>query len=67
MNGFLPVGQLENNYIISCPTHGAEYDIKTGKLLKDVDEEIKNATNRGASNLQSYDILIKDESIYLDL
>jgi 3-phenylpropionate/trans-cinnamate dioxygenase ferredoxin subunit len=67
MNGFLPVGKLEEDHIISCPTHGAKFDLKTGKLLKDVDEEIKEATKSGANDLESYKVHIKDESIFIDI
>ena len=67
MSGFIPVGKLENNFIISCPTHGAQYDVKTGKLIKDVDEEIKEATGSGASDMQIYEVSIKDDSIFIDL
>ncbi len=67
MNGFIPVGKLENNKIISCPTHGAEYDVTTGKLLKDVDEEIKSATGSGASDLNTYELSVQNGSIFIDL
>ncbi|MGA2677107.1 MAG: Rieske (2Fe-2S) protein [Methanobacterium sp.] len=67
MSGFIPVGKLEKKFIISCPTHGAQYDVKTGKLIKDVDEEIKEATGSGASDLQIYEVSIKDDSIFIDL
>lgn len=66
MSGFLPVGKLEDDHIISCPTHGAKFDLKTGKLVKDVDEEIKEATKSGASDLQSYEVHINNESIFID-
>ena len=48
LGGFLPIGKLEGNTII-CPVHGAEYDVTTGKMLKDVPRMIKIATGRGAS------------------
>lgn len=67
MKGFLPVGTLEESQYISCPTHGAKFDIKTGKLVEDVDEEIKVATKRGAKDLQSYEVLIKDDSVLIDI
>jgi len=67
MSGFIPVGKLEKKFIISCPTHGAQYDVKTGKLIKDVDEEIKEATGKGASDLHIYEVLIKDGSVFIDL
>ena len=67
MNGFIPVRNLERNNVISCPTHGAQYDVTTGKLLKDVDEEIKLATGSGASDLQTYELSIEKGSIFIDI
>jgi nitrite reductase/ring-hydroxylating ferredoxin subunit len=67
MSGFIPVGKLEKKFIISCPTHGAQYDVTTGKLIKDVDDEIKEATGSGASDLQIYEVSIKDGSVFIDL
>lgn len=66
MSGFIPVGNLEKG-IISCPTHGAQYDVKTGKLLKDVDEEIRLATESGASDLQAYKLSITNGIIFIDI
>ena len=62
--GYLPVGTLKKN-ILSCPVHGAEYDVTTGKLIKDVNIEVKLATRSGAHDLSSYKILIKENSIYI--
>jgi len=38
--GYLPVGILEKK-ILTCPVHGAEYDVTTGKLIKDVNQKVK--------------------------
>jgi nitrite reductase/ring-hydroxylating ferredoxin subunit len=62
--GYLPVGKLEKK-ILTCPVHGAEYDITTGKLLKDVSEEVKEITGSGASDLDIYKTLIMENSIYI--
>jgi 3-phenylpropionate/trans-cinnamate dioxygenase ferredoxin component len=63
--GYLPVGVLENN-IITCPVHGAQFNVTDGKLYKDVTDEIKKVTGSGAHNLQSYKVSIKDESVFIE-
>ncbi len=45
--------------------HGAEYDITTGKLLKDVSQEVKEIAGSGASDLGTYRTLIMENSIYI--
>jgi len=43
MGGFLPIGNIEKNIII-CPVHGSQYDVTTGKLVKDVSGILKLLT-----------------------
>lgn len=62
--GYLPKGKLENNIII-CPVHGAQYDLTTGKLSKDVPGIMKMATQGGATDLNSYEVEIKDGAIFV--
>ena len=62
--GYLPVGTLVNK-ILTCPVHGAEFDVTTGKLMKDVSSEIKEVTGSGAHDLTSYKILVRENSIYI--
>jgi nitrite reductase/ring-hydroxylating ferredoxin subunit len=64
--GYLPKGKLEKN-IITCPVHGAQYDITTGKLVKDVPGMMKMATNGGATDLNSYKVESKDGTIYVEI
>jgi nitrite reductase/ring-hydroxylating ferredoxin subunit len=63
--GYLPKGKIENK-IITCPVHGAQYDVTTGKLVKDVPGMMKMATNGGASDLTSYKLEIKGDTIYIE-
>jgi nitrite reductase/ring-hydroxylating ferredoxin subunit len=63
--GYLPKGKLDNNIVI-CPVHGAQYDVTTGKVLKDVPGIMKMATNGGAIDLNSYKVEIKDDAIFVD-
>jgi 3-phenylpropionate/trans-cinnamate dioxygenase ferredoxin subunit len=64
--GYLPIGKLENN-IIKCSVHGAEYDVTTGKLVKDVPSFIRIITGGGARDLNSYKVSVVDESVFIEL
>ncbi|MGB9200754.1 Rieske (2Fe-2S) protein [Methanobacterium sp.] len=66
MGGFLPIGSLKNN-IISCPVHGSQYDVTTGKLVKDVPTLTKLATGGGSQDLNSFPVTVKDDSIFIEL
>ncbi len=63
--GYLPIGKLDYN-IITCPVHGSQYDVTTGKLVKDVSFLLRIATG-GSRDLTSYNVSVKDESIYIEL
>jgi Ferredoxin subunits of nitrite reductase and ring-hydroxylating dioxygenases len=66
MGGFLPIGKLED-HTITCPVHGSQYDVKTGKLVKDVSSLLKIVTGGGSRDLNSYPVEIKDEAIFINL
>ena len=66
MGGYLPIGNLENNLII-CPVHGSQYNITTGKLVKDVSSLLKLFTGGGSKDLTSFPVTVKDNAIYIDL
>jgi nitrite reductase/ring-hydroxylating ferredoxin subunit len=63
--GYLPKGKLENNIVI-CPVHGAQYDVTTGKVYKDVPGLMKMATSSGATDLKSYKVEVKGGAIFVD-
>jgi len=63
--GYLPIGKLENN-IITCPVHGSTYDVTTGKLVKDVSFLLRIAIG-GSRDLTSYNVSLKDESVFIEL
>jgi 3-phenylpropionate/trans-cinnamate dioxygenase ferredoxin component len=64
--GYLPKGKLEKNITV-CPVHGAQYDVTTGKLVKDVPGMMKMATGGGASDLTSYKVEIRGDFIFIDV
>jgi nitrite reductase/ring-hydroxylating ferredoxin subunit len=66
MGGFLPIGSLKNNIII-CPVHGSQYDVTTGKLVKDIPTITKLATGRGSHDLDSFPVTVKDDAVFIEL
>jgi nitrite reductase/ring-hydroxylating ferredoxin subunit len=62
---YLPIGKLENN-IITCPMCCSQYDLTTGKLVKDVPFLIRSI-NGGSWDLTSYPVSIKDETVFIEL
>ena len=55
MYGFLPRGKLEGR-VVTCPVHGARYDITSGEVVKNVGALMKRASRREASRLQTYEV-----------
>ncbi len=64
MGGYLPIGKFENG-VVTCPVHGSQYDVKTGKLVKDVSGLLKIVTGGGSRDLNSYNVEVKDESVFV--
>ena len=55
-DGSLAPGKLDGD-IVECPLHFWHYNIKTGEL-KDYIKDVK---------LQTYDVQVKDDGIYVDI
>ncbi len=66
MRGYLPIGMLEGN-IIKCPVHGSQYDVTTGKLVKDVPGVLRVLTGGGSHDLMSYPVSVEDETVYVEI
>jgi nitrite reductase/ring-hydroxylating ferredoxin subunit len=66
LDGFLPFGNLEND-IIKCPVHGSQYDVTTGKLVKDVPALTKLATGGESHDLNSFPVTVKDDAVFIEL
>jgi len=61
--GYLPKGQLKNSRVV-CPVHKAEYDLDTGKVVKDVPALLRLATGgRRATDLKTYEVKVVGDSI----
>ena len=53
--GYLPRGELTGHTVI-CPVHKAQYDINTGKVVKNVPALMKLAGRRDATDLRIYEV-----------
>ncbi|MEM5805260.1 MAG: non-heme iron oxygenase ferredoxin subunit [Candidatus Aenigmatarchaeota archaeon] len=54
--GPLHEGYVEDTTIV-CPWHGAQFDLKTGKILRPPASE----------DINTYKVIIKDEEVYIEL
>ena len=67
MGGDLTKGKLANG-VVKCPRHGAEYDVKTGALVKDVGGLAKAVTfGRGATGQNSYAVVVEGDDVKVEV
>ena len=62
MNGYLPKGTL-NHTIVICPVHRAQYDVTTGKVQKNVNALLRLSTGKGATDLNTYPVVVEGDEI----
>lgn len=62
--GNLAQGTLENA-IVTCPRHHSQYDIRTGKVVKNVSRLVKLATRKEATGQRSYETRVLGSDILL--
>jgi len=66
MQGYLPAGTLSEK-TVTCPVHGSQYDLATGKVVRNVPWLIRMGTRRTASDLKTYTVTVKDGQIFADV
>ena len=67
MGGDLSKGRMESDLVI-CPRHGAQYDIRTGKLVKDVGFAAKALTmGKGAHNQASFEVVVEGDDVKVEI
>jgi nitrite reductase/ring-hydroxylating ferredoxin subunit len=59
--GNLADGTLRN-FVIRCPLHGSEYDVRTGQLLKG-----PWTGSKAAFDLRSYPVLVEEGCVNIDM
>ena len=55
--GYLPRGAVDG-VCVECPVHRARYDVRTGKVVKNIGRMLKLATHREATDLQTYEVRV---------
>jgi nitrite reductase/ring-hydroxylating ferredoxin subunit len=66
MYAYLPSGTAKDG-TITCPVHGAQYDLKTGKVVRNVSEPVKKITGKVSYDLNSYDVDVSDGDILVNM
>jgi len=66
MNGYLPAGKLQNNIVI-CPVHRSQFDVTTGKVHKNVPALLRLSTGKGATDLNSYQVVVVGDEIKIKI
>jgi len=62
LSGYLPKGRLEKG-VVTCPVHGAQFDITTGRVVKNVGMSIRMATRREATDLKTYKVKVVGDEV----
>lgn len=61
MRGYLPSGTL-NDGLVSCPNHNMQFDVKTGKLVKN-----PLAWDLSISDLKTYPTRVDGSDVFVDV
>ena len=64
--GPLAEGVLHNR-VVTCPWHKAQFDVRNGKLVRDVGGVMKVLTAGGAKDLQTYPVAVKNGFVFVDV
>lgn len=64
MHGYLPAGKIEGA-CITCPVHHAQFDLKNGKMLKDV-PGIMKMMGSSAKDLGAYELKVDGDLIKIN-
>jgi nitrite reductase/ring-hydroxylating ferredoxin subunit len=62
--GYLPRGELKGSTVI-CPVHKAQFDVPTGKVVKNVSAMMRLASGRRASDLRTYEVQVVGDSVLI--
>jgi len=62
-SGYLPRGELKGG-VVTCPVHKAQYDVHSGKVVKNIPGLMKMAGGgKAASDLRTYEVRVVGDSI----
>ena len=65
MSGYLAKGRLEGTDVV-CPVHGARYDMKTGKVTKDIPWIMKRMSKTQARELATYPVRVEGGTVSIE-
>lgn len=63
--GYLPDGKISGKVVI-CPLHGTQYDVTSGKVVKNVSRLMKYLTGE-ATDLNSYKVSVEGDSVFIEV
>jgi 3-phenylpropionate/trans-cinnamate dioxygenase ferredoxin subunit len=66
MQGYLPGGKLEGT-IVTCPVHHAQYDVTSGKVVRNVSWAVKTFTRKSATDLATFRAGVKDGLVFVEI
>jgi len=62
--GYLPRGELKGHTVV-CPVHKAQFDINTGKVVKNVPALMRLASSRQATDLRTYEVDVVGDNVQI--
>jgi 3-phenylpropionate/trans-cinnamate dioxygenase ferredoxin component len=66
MQGDLSRGTLEGT-TVTCPVHHSQYDVKTGKVVRNVSWSVKTFTRKSATDLATFRTEVKDGAVWVEV
>jgi nitrite reductase/ring-hydroxylating ferredoxin subunit len=60
--GYLPKGELRDHTVV-CPVHKAQYDVATGKVVKNVSALMKLGSRREATDLRTFEVEVVGDNV----
>ncbi len=67
MGGELPKGRLDSDVVV-CPRHGSQFDVKTGKVVKQPGFAAKALTmGRGATDLAVFKVVEDGDDVKVEI
>ena len=66
MQGDLSRGTLEGT-TVTCPVHHSQYDVTTGKVVRNVSWSVKTFTRKSATDLATFRTGVKDGAVFVEV
>lgn len=66
MQGYLPDGKIDGK-TVTCPVHHSQYDVTTGKVVRNVSLPVRMLTRRSATDLATFRTEVKERSVFVEV